>query len=213
MALLLAGACVGSASAHVYYVGPTGGNSQPGSRLQPWATFAYAFTRLQPGDTLRALAGTYYEKDVKVTGKAGTETAPIVIMAEPGDSVVWTAEIPPASFEGKWTRYSGNVYRFPLPAGHQSSWAHGYLPEANGAWSLMNMLSASDMGMASTDDAYAGPCCTSDGTYFYIRLENAPNRMNTLGMANNPGVLDPNQLKGLRLSTLGACFGWTAAPF
>lgn len=40
----------------IYYVSPTGNNSNPGTEDQPWATVAYGASRLQPGDTLVVLA-------------------------------------------------------------------------------------------------------------------------------------------------------------
>lgn len=45
-----------------YYISPNGNNNYAGlSSQQPWATFAHAWTTLQPGDTLYLMDGIYYQ--------------------------------------------------------------------------------------------------------------------------------------------------------
>jgi len=60
-----------------------GDDTNDGSIKQPWKTIQYGVGRLKPGDTLYLRDGVYHET-VCLT-KSGTEDAPIVIAAYPGE--------------------------------------------------------------------------------------------------------------------------------
>ena len=60
-----------------------GSDDSPGSIDQPWRTLRHSVRQLRPGDTLYLRQGTYYEH-VALT-QSGTEGAPIVISAYPGE--------------------------------------------------------------------------------------------------------------------------------
>ncbi len=73
--------------AHLYYVSPSGNNSNPGSFDQPWASPGYGSRQLSPGDTLVILGGRYilseYDADI-ITPASGTAGAWITIRGEEG---------------------------------------------------------------------------------------------------------------------------------
>lgn len=64
-------------AANIYYVGPSGSDSNSGTQNQPFKTFKHAVSVLKPGDTLQVASGVYSEK--LVVNKSGTQSAPIVI--------------------------------------------------------------------------------------------------------------------------------------
>ncbi len=72
----------------IYYVSPTGSDSNPGTRDQPWASPGYASRRLRPGDTLVILGGRYllreYDADI-LTPPSGAPDAWITIRGEEGN--------------------------------------------------------------------------------------------------------------------------------
>lgn len=71
-----------SRAATEYYISPAGKNDHPGTaRTEAWATFAHAFSRLQPGDTLTVLPGEYRESFESHT-VSGAKGRPITIRAE-----------------------------------------------------------------------------------------------------------------------------------
>jgi len=61
------------ANAATYYVSPSGSDTNSGlSTSAPWGTFVYAMTKLQPGDTLYLMDGTYNQTlDVTISGTLG----------------------------------------------------------------------------------------------------------------------------------------------
>jgi hypothetical protein len=86
----------------VYYVSPTGADTNPGTQAAPWATLAKATQATQTaGSTIRLLAGTYTEA-------VQSELAPGVCIEGAGDSTVirstltkdWTPIIHAVSPEG-----------------------------------------------------------------------------------------------------------------
>jgi hypothetical protein len=102
-----------------YYVSPTGINinTAPGSLAAPWATFAYALAsgRLQPGDTLLARGGTYYESGVNLAC-AGTAGSRITIQNYPNETPVIDGGLTPefrTPGNSDWTLYDAgkNIYR------------------------------------------------------------------------------------------------------
>ncbi len=75
-----------SAMGTIYYVSPTGSDANSGTVSQPFRTFSYATSKLQPGDTLLLYGGTYNEK-LRVTA-AGTAAYPITVGAVAGQTPV-----------------------------------------------------------------------------------------------------------------------------
>ena len=87
-------ACGNGSSAHlgrVFYVSPSGDNSNPGTLEQPWATPGYGSRQLAPGDTLVILGGTYrlsvYDEDI-IIPPSGTPNAWVTIRGEWGNRPV-----------------------------------------------------------------------------------------------------------------------------
>lgn len=86
-----------------FYVSPTGSDTNTGSEAAPWHTLSYAFSQLDPGETLLVRGGTDavsktrapdYVGDFIYT-RVGTATAPITVAAYPGETPI----IEPASRE------------------------------------------------------------------------------------------------------------------
>jgi uncharacterized repeat protein (TIGR01451 family) len=74
-----------SAQGAVYYVAPTGNNSNPGTEAQPWRTIQKAANTLVAGDTVYIKAGIYQEQVIpQNSGSAGNS---ITYAAYPGDTV------------------------------------------------------------------------------------------------------------------------------
>ncbi len=65
------------AAENVYYVSPTGSDTNPGTASAPFRTFAKADSVLSPGSTLNIYAGVYNQQ-LKIT-KSGTSTAMITV--------------------------------------------------------------------------------------------------------------------------------------
>jgi len=75
-------------AAGVYYVSPTGSDSNSGSASAPFHTLKKAFTTLRAGDKLYVRGGTYTEQVTGVSVAAGTASAPIVVQNYPGERPV-----------------------------------------------------------------------------------------------------------------------------
>jgi len=69
----------------VYYVAPTGSDSNPGTEAQPWRTIQKAAHTLVAGDTVYIKAGTYRER--VVAQNSGSPGHYITYAAYPGDTV------------------------------------------------------------------------------------------------------------------------------
>ncbi len=67
------------AAGNVYYVAPTGNDSDPGTQDKPWRTIQRAANMMEAGDAATVLPGTYSER-VHVTG-SGSSGAPITYQA------------------------------------------------------------------------------------------------------------------------------------
>ncbi len=80
---------VGPVSAATYYVSAatSAKDSNDGSQVKPWKTFAHAFKKMLPGDTLLLLAGVY-QQQMRVTLDGLAATSAFVIKAAPGATVV-----------------------------------------------------------------------------------------------------------------------------
>lgn len=58
-----------------YYIATTGSDSNLGTQSQPWATFAYAFSKMSGGDTLYVMDGTYNQTIANIpAGSPGNYT-------------------------------------------------------------------------------------------------------------------------------------------
>ncbi len=80
-ALLPQSAC----AAQIYYVSPTGLDSQPGTQSLPFRQIRKALTKVQPGELILVADGNYQGFDID--SLAGTSTAPIAVRAQ-GTNVV-----------------------------------------------------------------------------------------------------------------------------
>jgi hypothetical protein len=74
------------ALANVYYVSPTGNDTNPGTASAPFRTFARANSVLTPGSTLNIYAGVYNQQ-LKIT-KSGTSAAGITVQSIGGTVVI-----------------------------------------------------------------------------------------------------------------------------
>ena len=79
-----------SAAAEIYHVSPTGNDSNPGSEDAPWLTLSHAAEIADAGDTVYIHTGVYTEP--LRPRNSGTEGAPIVFTAYPGDTPVIDGE-------------------------------------------------------------------------------------------------------------------------
>src|SRR5512139_3552242 len=70
---------------NVYYVAPTGDDTYPGSKAQPWQTIQKAATTLVAGETVYIRAGTYQER--VVPQNSGSDQHAITYAAYPGETV------------------------------------------------------------------------------------------------------------------------------
>ncbi len=66
----------------IYYVSPSGSDSDPGTQARPWKTLAHTVQALQAGDTAVFMDGVYDETQQAITANDGTSTAPITIEAQ-----------------------------------------------------------------------------------------------------------------------------------
>jgi hypothetical protein len=75
------------APTRVFHVAVTGIDGSSGTATQPWRTIGYAVRRLRPGEAAYVHAGTYYERvTIGSLSSDGTATAPIHLMAAPGEA-------------------------------------------------------------------------------------------------------------------------------
>ena len=86
-----------AAAGEVFYVGPNGSNTNPGTREKPWATPGFASRQLKPGQTLVILGGTY-------------------ILREYDDDII----VPPSGRPGAWITIRGEKGRRPVLAGRDN---------------------------------------------------------------------------------------------
>ncbi len=77
-------------NATTYYVSPAGNDEAAGTLAAPWATWQYAFNKLNAGDILYVRGGTYYPAGTvsggptvgaRISYKKGTSSSPILISA------------------------------------------------------------------------------------------------------------------------------------
>ncbi|MEW6179435.1 MAG: right-handed parallel beta-helix repeat-containing protein [Chloroflexota bacterium] len=77
---------IANTSLTVYYVSPTGSDSNNGSFTQPWRTLNKAARSVKAGDIVYIRGGTYIEA-VEIT-TSGTADSPIQFLAYPGEQVI-----------------------------------------------------------------------------------------------------------------------------
>lgn len=78
----------GIAQAAVYYVSTSGSDSGNGSEGSPFRTVAHAVNVMEAGDTTYVKGGVYNESKSAWFKKSGTASAPIRLLAAPGESPV-----------------------------------------------------------------------------------------------------------------------------
>jgi uncharacterized repeat protein (TIGR02059 family) len=84
-------------SATTYYIAPSGNDSNPGTSSQPFFTLKKAWSVITAGDIVYLRGGIYrYPNSQELTGKNGTSSSPITIMAYPG-------EVPIVSKTSSWS--------------------------------------------------------------------------------------------------------------
>ena len=71
-----------------YYVATNGSDSNPGTITRPFATIAYAASKVQPGDTVYVRGGTYYPTKLTWIGNQGTASNPITFQSYPGETAI-----------------------------------------------------------------------------------------------------------------------------
>jgi hypothetical protein len=91
-----------ASSGAVFYVSPTGLDTNPGTQTSPWRTIQKALNTLLPGQTAYVLDGTYSEW--LIWSLSGTATAPITLKAAPGTRPVLTGRL---KIQGSYVRVSG----------------------------------------------------------------------------------------------------------
>jgi hypothetical protein len=75
-----------TAFARDFFISPNGNDLNPGSLAEPWRTFTFAVSRLEAGDRLLVMEGTYREGNIRLSN-SGTAEDPIVIQAIDGHEV------------------------------------------------------------------------------------------------------------------------------
>jgi len=102
----LAAACPRPGEAKTYYVSPSGGDANPGTRASPFRTIQRAADGMKPGDVCCIRGGVYRETvTVRASGRAG---APVRFAAHPGEHVTLSGTEP---IEADFSRHEGSIYR------------------------------------------------------------------------------------------------------
>jgi hypothetical protein len=79
------------AQGSIYYLSPTGANTNPGTIDLPWKTFRRSLPALKPGDTLIVRDGVYPEViggDMDIKIRPARPDAPILVQAYPGEKPI-----------------------------------------------------------------------------------------------------------------------------
>ena len=89
LAIAIASTLGMTADAHAatYYVSTSGNDSNRGTESAPWRTVAHAVSTMVAGDTTYVRGGIYREGLIRFR-RSGTRSAPIRLLAEPGESPV-----------------------------------------------------------------------------------------------------------------------------
>lgn len=84
-------------SGATYYLSPNGSDSNPGTITQPFFTLKKAWSVIAAGDIIYMRGGTYqYSNSQELTGKNGTSSSPITVMA-------YNGEVPIVSKTSSWS--------------------------------------------------------------------------------------------------------------
>lgn len=102
-------------SGATYYLSPSGSDSNSGTQSSPFLTLKKAWSVIAPGDIVYLRGGIYkYGNSQELTGKNGTSSSPISIMAYPGETPVisksssWTFSTRAGIyFEGDYFHWKG----------------------------------------------------------------------------------------------------------
>lgn len=91
----------------IYYVSPSGSDSNPGTLTEPFLTIEHGLGMLVAGDTLNIRAGTYNETIWESMVVTGTPASPIVIQSYVGEAVILqpTAECVALRFQTSARQY------------------------------------------------------------------------------------------------------------
>src|SRR5215510_3640353 len=91
--------------AATYYLNPaTGNDSNPGTQGSPWKTLNKVASATGPGDVVNILGGTYTPSQYTTDGSwvvwyqngaLGSAGNPIIIQANPGDTVIFDGQFQP----------------------------------------------------------------------------------------------------------------------
>lgn len=198
------------AEAEIYYLSTQGNDTFPGNEQEPFATLQHSLSQLGPGDLLYVRAGIYYEDSV-VTNIKGTEGAPILIQAYPGEKVVFDASFPDYSQvpNNEWELVDVGNHIYRTKRKHNGGWPAAWLIDADTRYNnvqyapfdvrtityqTMSELQSS----ACADYYYIGPGIAEDDSgYIYIRMEQCPGDLvNEYGNPVDPipSNTDPNQV-------------------
>ena len=92
--------------ATTYYVSPNGNDNNAGTANAPFQTVRHGLEQVQPGDSLKLMAGTYREGEIYIDN-GGSSTSPVVIQgAGPGQTFIKGSEV----VDG-WTQHNGSIWR------------------------------------------------------------------------------------------------------
>ncbi|MBK1876051.1 right-handed parallel beta-helix repeat-containing protein [Pelagicoccus mobilis] len=115
--VLCASLMAGFAWGAEYYLSPNGIDENEGTSLEtPLATFREAFGRMDPGDTLYLLEGTY-EEEFQLSNFGGSSDPETTIQAYEGAEVVFSGfeELDELKAEGaSWISHEGNIFKIQL---------------------------------------------------------------------------------------------------
>jgi hypothetical protein len=201
----------------VYYVDPSGSDSNPGSQASPWLTLQHAADSVQPGDAVVVHAGHYTGFQIS-TG--GTASAPIVFGGDPGTVIdqsdgesgrasgidgvnveyvtLQGFTIAPQSNDSAW-------YACIRMGGQPSAWVHGNIVQNNTCTmrdvsspnsDAMGLYSSWQDGIIVRDNEVTGtndaPIYMANSQRNYIVRCNDISQANGLGIHNNGDVSQGN---------------------
>jgi Protein of unknown function (DUF1565) len=108
---------IGKSGLHIYYVSTSGNDAYPGTQTQPFRTIKGALRVVVAGDLVYVRGGVYSEQ--VIINQSGTQSAPIMIVAYPGETPVidgssltigsWGAML---NLAGDWIQVSGLEVRY-----------------------------------------------------------------------------------------------------
>lgn len=93
------------------YVSPDGSDAAAGTKTNPFATVAHAFSVATAGTHIVLRSGRYYEGEIAVTQKA-TAAAPLVLRSASGETPILDGS-DPALIAAKWSKTAPQVFQRP----------------------------------------------------------------------------------------------------